>query len=180
MNRPKTSGAEPVAAAKPKQRSAEDANWMREADIQAALSTCERLLAGCFRPEVVAHPIFEAAVVHLLINLNDLLQKAKSDGSRITFADHVALSDRVSDVTDLVSKLRNAACHLGSPENDIGLGKFRFCTVAGKRNAIAIGAFVPGCEFEDDIAIYYGVHRLYVRRHIARAIEELRRLYPSR
>jgi hypothetical protein len=180
MKKPKAIRAEPIALPKPKQRSAEDANWMREADIQGALTACERILATCFRIEVVMQPIFEAAVVFLLINLNDLLQKAKTDGARISFTDHIALNDRVSDVTDLVSKMRNAACHLGSPENDIGISKFRFCTVAGKQNAIMLGDLAIGCEFEDDIAIYYGRHRLYVRRHVARAIEELRNVYPSR
>lgn len=56
-------------------------------------------------------PLSVSALIEFLIRLNDLLQKCKNSGLSVDFSDDIA--DGL-DVTDLVSKLRNSACHITS------------------------------------------------------------------
>jgi hypothetical protein len=34
------------------------------------------------------------------------------------------------------------------------------------------GAITQSCYYEDDTAFFFGVHRIYLKRHIVRAFEE--------
>lgn len=158
------------------------AKLFRDGAIQGALRKCASIFdSGIFSPENFGHALFEPAVITLLINLNDLLQKAKDDDARVSFSDDVTVADKLSDVTDLVSKCRNAACHIGSPLHFIETNKFTFNVIGGKSpNAMRIGDVYYGCDYEDDIAIYYGAFRLYLRRHALRAFNEIRAIYPDR
>lgn len=53
----------------------------------------------------------ESALIEFLIRLNDLLQKCKTLDLEIVFSDDIPNS---LNITDLVSKLRNSACHITS------------------------------------------------------------------
>jgi hypothetical protein len=53
----------------------------------------------------------ESALIEFLIRLNDLLQKCKNLGCEINFSDDVPNN---LNITDLISKLRNSACHITS------------------------------------------------------------------
>lgn len=151
----------------------------REAEIRGAYGTCTRLFGtGVFSSQGIRSPLFEAAVVQLLIALNDLMRKAVSDGKRIDFADAVDLVDGVTDVTDLITKCRNAACHIGSSLQEYDTNRFRFLVFGpGVKNGMMINGKCLGNDFDDDFAVYYGPYRLYLKRHALRAAEAISVLY---
>ncbi|MEW5805172.1 MAG: hypothetical protein AB1721_00350 [Patescibacteria group bacterium] len=116
----------------------------------------------------------ESAFIEILIRLHDLLQLCDSSGKRITFTDDVDTQNGVNDVTDLVSKLRNAACHVRSGNRRIDTNTFVFNRFIGRvPNGIRMGEVVMGCNYKDDIAFYYGPYRIYLNRHIKRLINEI-------
>ena len=155
------------------------AAWMRAADIQSSVSRCADLFnCGVFNPSSSAGVLFESAVTLLLVHLNDLLQKAKLDGQRIDFADDMEVPEAMVDVTDLVRACRNAACHVTSGEHKIDSGKFTFCVTSGYGpNAFVINGQEMGCDYADDIAIYYGRNRIYLKRHLLRSFELVAQIY---
>ena len=123
------------------------------------------------------HPLFaQSAFIEILIRLDYILQKLSKNNSRIIWADDIQTDQNIGDITDLVNKLRNAVCHVGSRTHYISNSdiKFDFNRIFGKGpNAVQIGDFSSGCEYEDDIAFYYGDKRIYLRRHIKRLLDEL-------
>jgi len=141
-------------------------------EIWANLTRCQRLLAtGVLSRR--DDPLFEAAVTTILIGLNDLLQKADRLNMRVDFKDNVdQIVGKERDVTDLISICRNAACHITSPLNTLGGMSFVFNTVRGKYpSALNINGAAIGCDFEDDMAIYWGSTRLYLKRHLLSSLE---------
>lgn len=156
--------------------------WLRSSDIRTSIQKCEKLFnSGIFSYEGIESPLFEPAVVTLLINLNDLLGKSKKDGVPITFTDHVQITDKIKDVSDLVRECRNAACHIGSGEHLYeGIGKFTFNVICGLiPSACDLNGVKLGSDFADDIAVYYGEKRIYLRRHLLTAFEAVVRNYPK-
>lgn len=155
------------------------AAWMRAADIQSSVSRCADLLnCGVFNSNGTAGVLFESAVTLLLVHLNDLLQKAKLDGKRVDFADDMEITETIADVTDLIRACRNAACHVTSGEHKIDAGKFTFCVTSGYGpRAFVINGQEMGCDYADDIAIYYGKNRVYLRRHLLRSFELVAQIY---
>ncbi|MFK3943947.1 hypothetical protein ACI2KC_20050 [Pseudomonas monteilii] len=155
--------------------------WLRSSDIQSSIRKCQDIFnSGIFSSNNISSPIFEPAVITILINLNDLLGKANKDGVRINFAEEVIQTDKIKDVTDLVRECRNAACHIGSGEHLFeGVGKFTFNVVSGYMpTAFNMNGIQLGCNFADDIAIYYGEKRIYLRRHLLVALEAVTKKYP--
>lgn len=156
------------------------AAWLRSGDIQTSIRKCQEIFnSGIFSSSGISNPLFEPAVVTLLINLNDLLGKSNKDEMRVAFDEYVERTEKIKDVTDLVRECRNAACHIGSGEHLFeGLGKFTFNVVSGlSPNAFNLNGVKLGCDFADDIAIYYGEKRVYLRRHLLIALEAVTRNY---
>ena len=144
--------------------------WHSEVAIQISRGSAQRILeSGILSREGVKSALFESAVTHFLIVLNDLLQAADHDGRRVSFDVGVHKYD-IKDITDLISKCRNVSCHSTSKirfTQDVCL---HFNVVVGKiPNAIRIGDEVLGCDYEDDVAIYWGNIRLYLYRHMLEA-----------
>lgn len=117
----------------------------------------------------------QSAFIEILIRLSDLLQYLSSIGQRIDFTDDVKVTDDIKDVTALVTKLRNAACHdRTSGETEVQTNKFIFNRIVGKMpQAIKIGDLVLGSDYNDDIAYFYGDKLIYLNRHIGRLINEI-------
>ncbi|MGF7240683.1 putative Fe-S cluster-containing radical SAM superfamily protein [Pseudomonas oryzihabitans] len=156
--------------------------WIRTSDIQTSIRKCEELFnCGIFSPGNVSGPLFEPAIVSLLIRLSDLLRKSDADGMRISASDHMECTEKIRDVTDLVRECRNAACHVGSGEHLFeSVGKFTFNVVSGySPKSFMLGDIELGCDFHDDMAIFYGAKRIYLRRHLLSAFEAVRKNYPD-
>jgi hypothetical protein len=155
--------------------------WFRAGEVSRAKRMCKDIFdCGIFSPGNSEHPLFEAAITQLLIGLNDLLQKAKRDGKRVALIDHVQITEGRADVTDLIRDCRNAACHISTGLHNLGTNKFTFNTISGKRpNAFRIGNLTLGCEFEDDIAAYWGESRLYLKRNALVAFQAAIEVLPD-
>lgn len=118
----------------------------------------------------------QSAFIEIMIRLNYVLQALNKNGRRITWKDDINSNDKIKDITDLVNNMRNAACHQDSPINyfDGNNIKFVFNIFKGKSpNAIQINDTNIGCEYEDDIAFYYGAQKIYLFRHIKKLLEKL-------
>jgi hypothetical protein len=121
----------------------------------------------------------QSAFIELVIRLNYVLQKLNSENRRVDWGDDVLPVQHPkdpNDITSLVNRLRNAACHAESPECYLydTRTKFVFNRCFGKGPIMTLGnGQVVGGEYEDEVAFYYGANRIYLNRHIKRLLEEL-------
>jgi hypothetical protein len=136
--------------------------------IQQALRVAREAASVSFW-EAEPHWLREAGFTYLIIRLRDALGGLHELDRRIAFRDEVA----EGDVTDLVVKMRGAACHLGSSSRtfswDITLG---FSCCIGKGRLGRFGDVVLENPHENEVALFYGGHRIFLHRHIQRAIVE--------
>lgn len=153
-----------------------------KSQIQSNIGTIKKLMSSGVFSSPALRLFQEPSFMSVILKLNDLLQKFDNLQYRITFNNDMDNGD----ITDLVNKVRNAICHLDSPENLLDKKtqlKFVFNMIVGKGNAIAIGDnVIASSDYADDIAFYYGEHRIYLKRHIQRVMEEavevVKKLYP--
>lgn len=146
-------------------------NWEQCTIINRSLDVCKRIASTNFYG---AEPswISEAALALLLINLKDALQLLDRLGERISFDDEI---EDAGDVTDLVAKMRNAICHIGSPHRLVDSQSrisLSFGTAIGKCALASINGKELANPHGDDVAFFYGALRIYLKRHIHRAISE--------
>jgi hypothetical protein len=151
-------------------------------DAVQAIRTCRSLMQSLGQYDL-SETVYEACVVMLLVNLHDLLQAARAGGSPLVFSDYIDPREDASNITELVAKCRNAACHVwtkpASAQSALLQSTiYRFYRVAGYcPRATQFDDKVLGCDYHDDVAIYYGRYRLYLKRHVLRAVEELAVLF---
>ena len=116
----------------------------------------------------------QSAFIELMILLRDILQKCEKYSTRVDFTDDVLINGYVKDVTDLITAIRDACCHIDSFKRNFdengNTGSHNI--IYGKGIALNIDGLVLGSDYEDEIAYIYGKNRIYVRRHIIRAFEE--------
>lgn len=134
----------------------------------------ELLSCGIFDQKNNNHLLRPSALIELMICLRDLLYKAEKYAGRVAFTDDIETNNYVKDITGVVTAIRDACCHIDSfkAHLDGNFNRGRFLTFYGK------GVFMKGNDFElksdydDDIAIFFGANRLYMKRGIVRAFEE--------
>ena len=138
----------------------------------------ELIDTGVFSASVLR--IFQESVfTEVIIKLNDLLQKLNLLKERISFKDDVDLGY----ITDLVSRIRNAVCHMESGEHKLKDQqiKFTFNIAYGKCNLMSVGEKRLTSNYQDDICFFFGENKIYLKRHIVRCIQEsgekIRKLY---
>lgn len=159
----------------------EKSDFFVKTDISSNIRNSENLLkTGVFSAEVL-RSFQEPVFVSMILKLDDTLQKFNIFNKRINFKDDINIKMGVKDITDLVNKIRNAICHINSPENLLDKKtktKFVFSMIIGKGTAISIdGNPSATSDYEDDIAFYYGEYRIYLKRHISRLIKESKIIY---
>ena len=146
-------------------------------DCEGTISRIDQLLAcGVFEPANRGHVLFQSAFTELLVCLRNLLFKAEKHAGRIGFTDEVLPNAYVNDITDCVTAMRDAACHINSFKqrfDDQG-NRGSFNVAYGKCNLMRIGNLELKSEYEDDFAVFYGANRLYFRRGVLRAFVEAR------
>jgi len=146
-------------------------------DAGQAIRTCRSLMQSLGQYDL-SETVYEACVVMLLVNLHDLLQAARAGGQPLVFSDYIDPKEDASNITELVAKCRNAACHVWPKPAAAQSMVYRFYRVAGYcPRATQLDDKVLGCDYHDDVAIYYGRYRLYLKRHVLRAIDELAGLF---
>lgn len=141
--------------------------------VDNSLNACERIATTAFQD---AEPswVAEAALALLLINLKDALLSLNRLGHRVSFTDDI---DR-GDITDLVATMRNAICHNGSPLRMFGNGSvISFARMHGAGTLMQFGDLVLGSPYDDDVAFFYGTNRVFLIRHLYRAIREAQQTF---
>jgi hypothetical protein len=144
-------------------------------DCEAAFRRISQLLAcGIFTPSGSSNPLQQSAFIDLVICLRDLLAKCEKYGHRVAFSDDVLHNEYVKDVTDAVTAVRDACCHIDSFKRhfDNRNNRGSYLMAFGKANLAKIGDLQLNSDYADDVAFFYGANRLYLRRHIVRAFEE--------
>lgn len=118
-------------------------------------------------------PFFESVVTQVLVCLNDVLQKLSQANQRITFTDDIPQNGEPGrDVTWLINLCRNCACHIEKDENRVDASLQLFNVVGGGNDQIIVNGARLGCDYLDEIAIYWGRFRLLLNRHMLRAFDE--------
>jgi len=147
-------------------------NFFIKSNLENDLQRISELInSGVFNVQILR--IFQESVfTEIMIKLNDLLQKLNQLNSRIDFKDDVT---NASDITELVSNIRNAVCHMESGEHLLDKEKqirFTFNIAYGKVNLISVGDKSLTSDYEDDICFFYGEKKIYIKRHIIRCLDE--------
>ena len=106
------------------QRSDNPVMWDR--NVSTDIFTIKNILATGIlneyqRENRQAQTLAMCAFTQLMVCLKDLLIKASNEGLRLDFK----VGDKL-DITDLVVKIRDAACHIESKDNLIGNSTFIF------------------------------------------------------
>ena len=152
---------------------------LRRIVLESYLQKCQKLFStGIFRQH--ESPLFQSAIVHLLVLLKELTSMVANDGNRVKFQDDILPSNELKDVTHLIAVCRNAACHILSKENYIAGDIYSTAnTIFGYApNIWECGGVLRGCDFADDVAFFYGEYRIYLRRHLLRVVNEISYKYP--
>lgn len=132
----------------------------------------ELVNSGTFNAPVLR--IFQESVfTEVAIKLNDLLQKLSKLGKKVDFKEDVVNAD---DITDLVSNIRNAVCHMESGEHMLrgqSKIKFSFNIAYGKGNIVSVNGKKLTSDYDDDICFFFGENKIYLKRHIIRCLKEV-------
>lgn len=154
-------------------------------DITSNISRIETILStDILAPHNKNHPLLWSAIIETIICLHDLLQKLrklKADNgftifdAKIRFNDDLTKTAKQLDITDTVGLFRDALCHIGSNthffEKDMLIsysilyGKTKAFGWDDRENSSNIES-----DYPDDICFYIGKYRLYLKRHILRAL----------
>ena len=96
----------------------------------------------------------------------------------ISFTDDILINEYVKDVTDAVTAVRDASCHINSFKrlfDDHG-NRGTYNVAYGKGGFLKTDDLELKSDYDDDIAVFYGSNRLYFKRHIIRAFDESQEL----
>lgn len=158
----------------------DDIDFFTAADIGQNVHRIEDIYATkIFSPKYAGHPLVKSAFIEVMICLRDLTVKAEKFGTRISFTDDVVITPETHDVTALIKFVRDALCHIGIYNHFVIPDQIKasFNINYGK------GARMPFqpysdielvSDYDDDICFFFGLHKIYLRRHILRAFEDAR------
>lgn len=134
----------------------------------------ELLSCGIFDSVNSGNVLQSSAFTDLIICLRDLLYKTEKYAKRILFTEEIMTNTYVHDITDAVTAIRDACCHINSFKRlfDDKRNRGSFMVIYGKGTLMKIGDLELKSDYKDDIAFFYGKNRLYVNRHIRRALKE--------
>jgi len=108
---------------------------------------------------------WELAFSEVIMVLDDLLQHCEHSGKRIDFYEEVGVRGKIQDISSLVAWMRpclpdHSAVSRLSRYYDSGVGYF------------ANGSFFD-CDYDHELAFYIDDQRIYLNRHIKRALHEV-------
>lgn len=148
-------------------------------DCESNIRRIEELInCGIFNQDNAGHVLQMSAFIDLMICLRDLMSKTEKHARKIDFADDILVNGYVNDVSDAIRAVRDACCHIDSFKRNFDSNGNRgsYNVAYGKCNFMRIGDVELTSDYEDDIAVFYGVNRLYFKRHIIKAFEESKNL----
>lgn len=151
-----------------------DDDWREASHIMTEMGEVRVIFeTGILHPSHIRHPLFRSAVTMILINLNDLLWKMKNAGQSVITTDERG----ETDLLDVVSAARNAACHITTRKTLVGPSEVKFFVSAGVGGGMRTQGRVLACAFADDVAIFFGENCLYLGRDLLTAYERLKAFY---
>lgn len=152
-------------------------DFKTKSEIRSALDRTRKLIDSKILWDTKSKKVYRKSVlIEVLIHMKDLLIKSeKYLEKRISFKDDVIPDEvlKITDVTDLISNFRDAACHNDSFRREFGSNVMSFNEIVGKGTFMQIGDTIIGSEYEDEIAFNMGQNILYLKRHIEKAFQEL-------
>lgn len=136
----------------------------------------EILQTGVIQNQRERNPLSQSAFIELMIVMNDLVGKCKRYAEPVTFVDDINVTETIKNVADAINFVRNALCHINSPNHNHALANARISrnTVFGKAKLGMINGVLFESSYDDDICFFFGDQKLYLFRHIVRAHEEAR------
>lgn len=152
----------------------QNSDFFYKSHIRGSIGRISEIIdSGIFHRQNVQHVLFKSAIIEVIITLHELLQMAANEGKCVDFSDDIDRALKINDITDLISKIRNAICHLHSKNNNLSDGVyFNFNTQVG----VGIFGVINGVEIKsdyDDIRVYYGPYGLYISRQLIRAFTDV-------
>lgn len=137
------------------------------------------ILTGPLEPR--GNPLMESAFIEIMILLRDLMWKCKKYASRIDFIGGIHVTEYIGDVTDLITYIRDAACHIDSPKRNVPDSGIRisFTRTYGKCFLLEYGNTEIVSAYDDDVGFVYGGQKIYLNHHILEAfIQAKKQLLP--
>jgi hypothetical protein len=150
-------------------------DFIEKSEVHADIKRLSDLLAcGIFDSTNASHVLFRSAFIETLIVLRNLMYKTEKYSDRIDFKDDIQQTKNVSDITDLIKFVRDALCHPESDNHYIEKdnAKASFNVIFGKGCGVCIGDEKQESSYEDDVAFFFGRQRIFLNRHIRRALDE--------
>ena len=144
------------------------------ADISNSLREFKKLISSNIfnQPD---NPFYKSALIHLLIISRDLTQKSYFKGKTIDFTDDMVVTDKIKNVTFLIKHARDAVCHIDSQNHVLSKEHniiFSYVVMHGKGVFASINGIEMVSDYDDDICIFFGDQKIYMVRHIIRAVKE--------
>lgn len=112
----------------------------------------------------------EQAFAEVIRLLDDLLKLAEASGLRIDFVKEVGVHGRVQDITSLVGNIRRSVLPDAGASAPFAANQFNCYYDAGS-GYFANGVFFSA-DYNDEVAFFVGDQRIYLNRHIKRAMQE--------
>jgi len=148
-------------------------DFKAQTEIQIDIKRIQEIIdSKIFSSENIRNPLLESAFTELIIRLRDLMSKSEKSGNRIKFQDDIVKIDRVNDVTGAIAFVRNAACHIDSPNNIANQSGISIFNVFFGKGKMQIGQKEYTSDYNDDVCFFYGEQKLYLNRHLIRAFSE--------
>ena len=130
--------------------------------------------------ELMESPVFnrdsaeddwKASFAEMIALVDDLLIQSQRMGKRIDFYEGVGVTGKVQDITSLVTWMRaclpDSTAHFSNKQTDHRLNRY-FDEGTGY---FANGSFFTG-DHDDELAFYIDDQRIYLKRHLMRAVYE--------
>ncbi|HCH7886556.1 TPA: hypothetical protein ACPYUI_003457 [Raoultella ornithinolytica] len=117
---------------------------------------------------------FHSLLTRLLILTRDITFKSYKLGNEIDFTDDVNVTNKITNVSMLIKYSRDAACHIDSDNHtSIETGvNFSFNVAFGKGTVAVINNVHFTSDYDDDVCVFIGDQKIYLKRHIYRAANE--------
>ncbi len=150
-----------------------------EFSFVSEISNSKRTIESIIKSELLENIktdtlIFNSILINLLILTRDITYKSFKLGNEISFTDDVIITNKITNVSMLIKYARDAACHIDS-DNHISIetgAKFSFNICFGKGNLANINGVEFRSDYDDDVCIFIGDQKIYLKRHIYRAATE--------
>ncbi len=139
---------------------------------QTGLSRLHQLLdSNIFTRTSPDNGACEPAFAEVIQLLDDLLQQSEQSGRRIDFINEVGVNGRIQDITSLVSNLHSKLIIEPGKPAHFAPNEFNCYYDAG--TGYFANGFFFSADHNNEAAFFVDDQRIYLNRHIKRALQEI-------